>query len=76
MNGPKQRGTASVSARVLRRGREKRDTGRVPAVSCPSRVKGVWNEDATLETVSSAMYLGCKVSGGLEIAGPFNIELI
>ena len=70
MNRPKQRGTASVSAQVLRRAREKRGTSRMPPVACPSRVKGVWKEDATLDTVSSAMYLGCKVSGGPKDSGP------
>jgi len=59
-----------VSAQVLRRAREKRGTSRMPPVACPSRVKGVWKEDATLDTVSSAMYLGCKVSGGPKDSGP------
>ena len=59
-----------MSAQVLRRAREKRGTSRMPPVACPSRVKGVWKEDATLDTVSSAMYLGCKVSGGPKDSGP------
>ena len=60
---PKQRGLATVSARVLRAKREKRATARMPAVKCPKRVNGEW-QDAVLETVSSAMYLGSKVTGG------------
>ena len=52
-----------MSARVLREKRGKRSTARLPAVQCPRRVEGGF-KDAHLDTVSSALYLGCKVSGG------------
>ena len=60
---PKQRGTASLAAKALRRQREKRHTGRLPAVHCPKRVNGEW-QDAVLATVSSFLYLGSMVQGG------------
>ena len=52
-----------MSARVLREKRDKRTTARLPAVQCPRRVEGGF-QDAQLETVASALYLGCKVTGG------------
>jgi hypothetical protein len=51
---PKQRGTASVSARTLRTQRIRRTTGRLPTVACAKRVGGDW-EPAQLQTVASAM---------------------
>ena len=61
--GPKQRGTASLTAHALRTTRRSRVVNKLPPVTSYKRVKEEW-QPCALAHCAQFKYLGCMVEGG------------